>query len=326
MRVSILQLLLICMPMSSTMAMLRGKQNALPFKKPKIDHDGPWDVPPPRFDGANGGDVDEPSCNIQLEVICLSENDESCDDLLPEVIDICEEAPSSITMHYKGGDCSQSNYALCTDHGIGVLAPEDTPYVVATSSDGTKYFEGFVGTDDAFVLRHANDQPITSDITIDVYESDVIHNDNLLQTVTLPTSCSNVFFGFAETLGSMQLIEFTNDSRGGMDSPVTFDSVFRVRVDLYYYIRNLDTIEDITLEGLRTLTDISTDAELMNLDIQVNDYILAPSKTIIISEGVPLDLTVRDYYTVITNVSAFSGSTRCNVVYTFGFTAGVNLD
>eukprot|EP00521_Asterionellopsis_glacialis_P001110 CAMPEP_0195247190 /NCGR_PEP_ID=MMETSP0706-20130129/827_1 /TAXON_ID=33640 /ORGANISM="Asterionellopsis glacialis, Strain CCMP134" /LENGTH=326 /DNA_ID=CAMNT_0040298663 /DNA_START=12 /DNA_END=992 /DNA_ORIENTATION=- len=324
--VSILQFLLLCMPMG-TKGMLRGvkkrssvqnRRQAIPMSSIRDEKDSDefaWNVP-----GFASANAQASHCEVSVEVICRTEYDESCNDMLPEIINICQESPSSLTLHYKGGDCQQGNYDLCTDHQKEVLIPGLTPYIVATSSDEDEiYFQGFVGTDDAFVVKSGNNQGLSSDIVIKTYQSE--EKSNAIQTVVLPTSCSNddSFFGFAENLGSLELIAFTNEERG----EVTRESIFEVRVNLIYIIYNPDLMGPVTLESLRSLTNADTNE--INLDIQVGGESVGSRKTIVVSEGINLDLTKREVYTFITNIGASAGNESCNQIDSFEFTAGLDL-
>ena len=180
-------------------------------------------------------DDDDDSCSINVNVQCIPPAGfEDCDSLVAPRTQ-CTQRPTSLTYRYSGGDCSESSNMLpadtfpCIDENGSPTTLESHGYVVVTDSlndDEIIYHRSFLLPGDEFTIEQIDDTPLPDLMTITIY-SPLNGMTTVLQTNFIDISCNNANAMFLNShFGAMQLISYTNEEQGVVDSTVTATLVY----------------------------------------------------------------------------------------------------
>lgn len=251
-------------------------------------------------------------CVLSVEVDCKLANNnntrdgESCEEQLG--VEPCLERPTSATMLYNGGDCSQSDNIqplkfTCEDRNGGPPTEEGAlSYIVVADikGNGIVYFEGFVRVGEQYILND-NGERFAADQFITIYSSDDTSNPaNVLQAVQYHSSCSSNL-ELKNRFGASQLVGFFNSVQGNVTCFATAN--FAVQVQIPF---------DVNGEGV-TLTSMTADtnfAGFLNLTDQAAGVFVEPGGTTVVTlEGV-IDLTVRRRYSILAELTGVAEPTQ----------------
>jgi len=249
------------------------------------------------------------NCELELEVLCVLGGDgplagQPCE--TPGIgIEPCLERPTAATMLYNGGDCSQSDNRqflqfTCEDFNGGPPnAPGSRAYIIVTDikGDGIVYHRDFVTVGDNYDLRTPDGEGrFEADQRIQIYSSDVTSQANLLQDVVYHSSCSSNL-ELKNRFGASQLVQFFNSEQGNVTcfNAAAFDFDIRIPITIIG--------ESIRLESLTVLTSFDGFVDLTD---QVANRVVNQGDEIAVTLSVTFDLTVRQRYTLFTQLAGTS--------------------
>lgn len=242
---------------------------------------------------------------------------------------------------YTGGGCENSdnvqdpNIFQCEDYNGGPPTEGDVSsfiFVTDIKGLGVNYFTGVVALGGDLELTNGGEL-LGANVNASIYSTDVAIPANLLQTMVIHTSCSQVTF-LKDVYGGLQLLSFNNTLQG-------FVSCF-VDVTLSFSIVNAITNEQdftVIVDTLSTITNFE-DNLFVNLTDLVAGTELSPGETLapLPSITATIDLSVRQTYTAFTTIQGssldgffcrstdflnFTASTTGTPVETRTITAGV---
>eukprot|EP00545_Synedropsis_sp_CCMP1620_P006953 CAMPEP_0119003346 /NCGR_PEP_ID=MMETSP1176-20130426/506_1 /TAXON_ID=265551 /ORGANISM="Synedropsis recta cf, Strain CCMP1620" /LENGTH=694 /DNA_ID=CAMNT_0006954941 /DNA_START=22 /DNA_END=2106 /DNA_ORIENTATION=+ len=248
-------------------------------------------------------------CFIQVQTDCTPPPQfEDCDSMTPPR-DECGEMVFSMGFRYLGGDCSNSDNVQdtqifsCEDYQGGPPTEgEVSSFIRVTDIKGLgiNYYTGFVPLEGDFELTNGG-EILGANVNATIYSTDITTPENILQTMIIHTSCSQVTF-LKDKYGGIQLLSFNNTLQG-------FVSCF-VDLTLGFNILNaVENNEDFTVivDSLSSITNFD-DNLFINLTDQVAGTQLAPGETLspIPTTVVTIDLSIRQQYTAFTTIQGSS--------------------
>eukprot|EP00545_Synedropsis_sp_CCMP1620_P007564 CAMPEP_0119004010 /NCGR_PEP_ID=MMETSP1176-20130426/891_1 /TAXON_ID=265551 /ORGANISM="Synedropsis recta cf, Strain CCMP1620" /LENGTH=425 /DNA_ID=CAMNT_0006955667 /DNA_START=113 /DNA_END=1390 /DNA_ORIENTATION=+ len=265
---------------------------------------------PPSLDDTTEDDTAELSsgvCSVEINVQCIPPvGFEDCDSLVSPRTK-CLERPSALTYRYSGKDCSNSNNMLptalfpCVDFEPSLLGDEDSQaYVVVTDDSAIVYHADFLLPGDEFTIeRPTQDEALPDLFTMTVYSSDDMAT--VLQTFQVDVACPTddeypLFLN--SRFGSMQLIAYTNDAQGVVNSLVAATLVYTALGETAI-LDKLTSITNAIDQFDEGFLDLSNDVNGMTLLEESNDDEIAVVE-------LTVDLSSSDPYTIYTIVQASS--------------------
>ena len=264
-----------------------------------------------------GGNVGSDTCFVELGVTCVPVDGsvESCMDI-PTIDTECTDVPSSLTFRYDGNSCSTpSDGAIieCQDYNGGPSAVDGlVNYIVASdSASDTVYFAGPVAVGEEFIIDAGNSSIVGGIMTIRAYRSAAMTVDDLVQSVAFFSDCQTSSLSLKDTFAAIQLVAFTNAAQG--------------EVSCFYPAKYIYTMENVGEQVEASLTGLSsiTGFGVFNLDAQVASQVLAPGESFQVEQAIVLDLTVRERYSALSNVTVVSQrGVVCSDAFLSTFIAG----
>jgi len=224
---------------------------------------------------------------------------------------------------YNGGDCSQQfneqdpQIYQCEDYnGAPPINGGDVSYIVVTDIKGqmVDFFTGFVPVGGYVTIANPNPNlQLEANVNVTIYSSDNLDPSNILQTMVIHTSCSQVTF-LKDRYGSLELLWFNNTVQGNVTCAVDLTMTFD--------ISSIAEGFDVTLESLLSITNFP-DNEIINLTDTVAGTTLQPGDSLPFSFSVTIDTSISKRYTTFTTVQGRDDTgNRCRDSDFFNFTAG----
>jgi hypothetical protein len=207
----------------------------------------------------------------------------------PSPVQPCLDRPTSITMLFKGGDCSQSDNFQpetfsCED--VGIISDElGLQYFILVQDaygQGTVYFSGVVAVGEAYSLEN-DGRSIESELLIQIYSAD---QSLLLQTVVFDGSCQ-ANLDLNSHFGGSQLVEFANPKQGVVSCSQIFSFDLKI---------SSDGGSDEAIK-LTTVTANTNFAGFIDLSPQVAGMVLQPGDEIVVTLEGAIDLCRLLQYT-----------------------------
>ena len=260
------------------------------------------------------------ACNIEFKSKCsIPSNGHDCA-AIPPTVTQCSGRPLKMWMLYTGGNCDMSfnvqepKLFECFDIDKGPPVEEGTrSFIVVTSLDGDiVYHRGWVKVGDQYELFDGGEK-FEANQNITIYGSRRLGYSTMLQTLRYHSSCSQNLF-LKDRFGASQLVVWQNEDQGVVTCFANASFTFRLTIPF-----EVSTEDRVSLTSLVSITSFGT----FDLTDQVLHKRIRPGKVITARVEVPIDLTVRRNYQLLTTVSGISDSgTYCRGVDYYAFTAG----
>lgn len=235
-----------------------------------------------------------------------------------------------MSFRYNGGDCFGSfnvqfgDVFDCVDeNGSSPPSEEGTiSYIVAVDSDTEEeYFSDFVAVAGDFTMVPPQGS-FGSSVTVSVYSvsesSDpiqIIQEGNLLQTLLFDSSCSSPNLQLKDRFGSIQLVVYENSLQGSVTCFQEVTLTFIVQAPL--------ESGSVNLTSLVADTNIETENDgIFDITEDVVGSVVTPQAPLFFTENIPIDLTVRQKYSIEGTVIGEIVDKRCFGNDLFEFTAG----
>jgi hypothetical protein len=237
---------------------------------------------------------DQESCAVGLLVECFAPDGTTCEEAFPAGASV-NSRPTSLSLRYIGGNCSQSfnqqeGLFSCQDLVPGGPATSSPVFIVAMSASlGTTYFVGNVVAGEVFEMTN-NGDPLDSVVTISIFTADF--EQTLLQTVLFDISGSipllmNDIFGANQVVGWITAEGVVDSTaRTSLRYDYTLSNEGTVPVNLQNLVSNFTEGEfffsqNVDLGG----TVIPVGESLPPVTIQVNDVPLDEGRQLFLIES-----------------------------------------
>jgi len=179
------------------------------------------------------------ACVLDVKAECVYKEgsvDQTCDGLEfgRENTGQCSSLPTSLTMLFNGGNCSQSDHVglnnyTCQDFDGGptVAEGEEARIVVTDEDTGATYFQGILKVGSTFVIRN-NRKFVGANLLITIRSP---LDNNVQQLVSSDSSfCGHGASSLLTRFGSIQLVEFVDPNEGPQSPFATLDLVMSIGV------------------------------------------------------------------------------------------------
>jgi hypothetical protein len=221
---------------------------------------------------------------------------------------------------FSGGGCagssnSQPNPAFFRCEDIGAGPPTETgerAFITAASvNDEVEYFSGVVSVGDSFAFSGSFDD----NMKITVFTE---NNLEELQTVILHTSCA-IELSLKDQFGSVQLLEFINQSQGTVSSFLNATLMFEIDGPE----EGREALLSSLVVAINTDTVSNTGGGLMDLSDQVSGVTVTADTPFQTNTTLVLDLTEKTVYTALSTVTGTTAvGLVCQGADDLEFTAG----
>lgn len=244
-----------------------------------------------------------PDCTLNVDTTCIYNEGafgQTCNNIpltMDSSVGGCSVLPTSLTMLYNGGDCSQSDNVdlynfTCEDKNGGPPLDGDARIVVTNEDTGIVYFQDVVSFQELFTIFD-NGKSLGTNLMITISSS----LDNTLYQVVRSASsfCGHGDLALFNRFGSAQLVAFADPSEGVQTGFTMIN--FEVSIEAPAEISSGDSV---TLTSIVATTSVSQPVPHPN----PGEYTLAPGDTETIPlpyDGV-LDFTEVGSHVILVNV------------------------
>ena len=164
-------------------------------------------------------DPETTECSAEAIINCVVADPfiSNCEDLIAPTDLTCTTGADMITFTFEVTTNKCDGTPACVDESADAI-PEEI-YLVITDCEGSRFYEGSANVGDSILVDSRGSflcpEIVATISTLDFDEAAEANNGILLQTLTLPTTCTaEVPFTLNEDYGALKLIQYNSDLDG----------------------------------------------------------------------------------------------------------------